>query len=131
MNSKIVLIATAILLFVVGATWLAAPSVLYSSLDIEPDGTLEYMGRRYSAYIMGLALAMWLARNAGDSPAGRALMFGGLVALGLTSLASLYGALALGLSTWAGFIVEGLVALGFAWALFFKPQPVRAQASTD
>ncbi len=124
MNSKILLTITAVILLIVGAVWLLAPDVLYGSIGIKPDTTLAYMGRRYSAYILGLVVTVWMGRSLPNTQARRALMMGTFVAIALTSATSLYGALALGLSTWFPFISEFLLAVGFVWVLFIKPEPV-------
>ena len=49
-------------------------------------------------------------------------MMGSLVAWVLTDALSLYGAVSLGLNAWAPFFVELALVLGFAWALFVKPE---------
>jgi hypothetical protein len=46
------------------------------------------------------------------------------VSLVLTTALSLYGALALGLNAWSPFVVELVLTMGMAWALFVKPEPV-------
>ena len=49
--------------------------------SINPGDNLNYMGRRYAALTLGLVVALWLARNAPNTLARRALMISALVAL--------------------------------------------------
>ena len=123
MNRRLVLTIIAVILFLVAATWLFVPGMFFGMFGIEPTTALEYMARRYAAYIFGLGLAIFLARDHANSPAGRALMTGGFVAVLLTSLASLYGGLALGFTSWFGFIGEFGTALLLGWALFLSKEP--------
>ncbi len=90
--------------------------------SINPGDNLNYMGRRYAALTLGLVVALWLARNAPNTLARRALMIGALVALALTTAISLYGALAL--NAWPAVVVEFVLVMGFVWVLFIKPEPV-------
>lgn len=89
-----------------------------------PGETLNYMGHRYGALLVGLGVTVWLGRNALNTQARRALMIGAFVSLVLTTALSLYGALALGLNAWPAFAVELALTVGMAWVLFMKPDPV-------
>ena len=110
-------------LAVFGTGWLIVPGVMSGVWKMVPGEGLEYMGRRYGAVLIGLGVALWLARNALNTQARRALMIGALVALVPTTALSLYGAVALGLNAWSPFAVELVMTLGIAWALFVKPDP--------
>lgn len=123
MNSKLVLTATTVLgLF--GLGWLFAPDFLGRYWRIAPGDNLNYMGHRYGALLIGLAVTVWLGRNAPNSRARRALMLGAFVSLVLTTALSVYGALALGLNAWGAVAVEASLTAGLAWVLFIKPEPV-------
>ena len=121
-NSKLVLTATTVL-GIFGLGWLIAPDVLGRYWEIAPGANLDYMGHRYGALLIGLAVTVWLGRNAPNTPARRALMLGAFVSLVLTSALSLYGALALGLNAWPPFAVEATLTAGLAWVLFIKSEP--------
>jgi hypothetical protein len=127
MRSKHVLTASAAAFGIFGAGWFVAPNAFYKywAMTPDPDG---YMGRRYGAFMLGLMVISWLARSASDSEAGRGIMMGSLVAWVLTDALSLYGAISLGLNAWAPFIVELVLVLGFAWALFVERKPVERAA---
>jgi hypothetical protein len=96
-----------------------------------PGESLNYMGHRYGALLIGLGVTVWLGRNALNTQARRALMIGAFVSLVLTTALSLYGALALGLNAWPAFAVELALTAGMAWALFVKPDPVVESPSVD
>ena len=123
-NSKLVLTTTAVLIGIFGLGWLIMPDVMGNYWRIEPGDNLNYMGRRYAAFMLGLVVALWSARNAPNTQARRALMIGALVALALTTAISLYGALALALNAWPAVVVEFVLVVGFVWVLFVKPEPV-------
>ena len=124
MNGKLVLTITAVLIGIFGLGWLIVPDVMGNYWRIAPGDNLNYMGHRYGAFMVGLVVAMWLARNAPNTPARRAVMIGAFVSLALTTALSLYGALALALNAWPAVVVESVLVVGFVWVLFIKPEPV-------
>lgn len=109
---------------VFGIGWLIMPDALAKYWRMAPSENLNYMGHRYGALLIGLGVTVWLARNALNTQARRALMIGAFVSLVLTTALSLYGALALGLNAWTPFAVELALTVGMAWVLFMKPEPV-------
>jgi len=123
-NSKLVLTTTAVLIGIFGLGWLIVPDVMGNYWKIDPGDNLNYMGHRYGAFLLGLVVALWLARNAPNTQARRALMIGALFTLALTTVISLYGALALALNAWPAVIVEFVLVMGFVWVLFVKPEPL-------
>ena len=124
MNGKLVLTTTAVLIGIFGLGWLIVPDVMGNYWRIAPGDNLNYMGHRYGAFMLGLVVAMWLARNAPNTPARRAVMIGAFVGLALTTALSLYGALALALNAWPAVVVESVLVVGFVWVLFIKPEPL-------
>ena len=121
-NSKRALTATTVL-GIFGLGWLFAPAFMGNFWRIAPGDNLNYMGSRYGAVLIGLAVTVWLGRNTPNTQARHAIMIGALVALVPTTALSLYGALALELNAWSPFIVELALTLGLAWVLFIKPEP--------
>jgi hypothetical protein len=81
------------------------------------------MGRRYGAFMLGLMVISWLARDVPQSQARHAILVGSLVCWVLTDALSLYGALALGLNAWWPVGVELALVLGFVWVLLINPEP--------
>ena len=121
-NSRLVLTATTIL-GVFGLGWFLAPDLMGRFWGITPGDNLNYMGHRYGVLLIGLAITVWMARDAANTPARRALMTGAFVSLALTTALSLYGALALGLNAWPAVVVESVLTAGLAWVMFVKPEP--------
>jgi len=122
MRRKGVLTASAVAFGVFGAGWFFMPDFFYRYWAIVPDPD-EYVGRRYGAFMLGLMVISWLARDVRDAQAMRAVLWGSLVGWVLTDALSLYGALALGLNAWWPFVVELALVLGFVWVLFVAPEP--------
>ena len=123
MTRKLVVTITAVIFFLVAATWLVSPTTFYSLFfGIQTNTELDYMARRYGVDIFALGVGLFLARDHVNSPAGKALMTGGFVAVLLTALASLYGALALGLPAWFGFGGELAAALLMGWGRFVSKE---------
>lgn len=88
------------------------------------DENFNYMGQRDGALMLGLAITAWLARNAPNTQARRALMIGSMFTLAILTILSAYGALALGLNTWGPVVAESLFVVSYIWVLFIKPEPV-------
>jgi uncharacterized BrkB/YihY/UPF0761 family membrane protein len=84
-NSKLVLTTTAVLIGIFGLGWFIMPDVMGNYWKILPGDNLNYMGHRYGAFMLGLVVALWLARNAPNTQARRDLMIGAFVALALTT----------------------------------------------
>jgi hypothetical protein len=122
-NSKLVLTANTVL-GIFGIGWLTAPDFFGKFWRIAPGENLNYMGHRYGALLIGLAVTVWLGRNALNTQARRALMTGTFVAMAITTVLSLYGALSLDLNAWSPFATELVLTLGLAWVLFVKPEPL-------
>ena len=121
MKSKSILTASAAVFGIFGSGWFMAPEALSKYWAITPDPH-AYMGHRYGAFMLGLMTMSWLARNAAEGAAKRAIMLGSLVCWVLTDALSLYGATTLGLNAWGATAVELLLVLGFVWVLFVKPE---------
>ena len=122
MSSKLVLTASAAAFGIFGAGWFIVPEMFYKYWAIVPDPN-QYMGRRYGAFMLGLMVMSWLARNVPNTQAKRAILVGSLVCWVLTDALSLYGALALGLNAWWPFGVELVLVVGFVWVLFINAEP--------
>ena len=122
MSSKMVMTASTAAFGIFGSGWFLLPEMMYKYWAIVPDPN-QYMGRRYGAFMLALAVISWLARSAPNTRARRAILMGSLVAWVLTDALSLYGALTLGLNAWPAFGVELALAVGFVWVLFIRPEP--------
>jgi len=123
MKLKTLMIINAIVAIVFGVTFVIIPAQAYSLYDITPDEQLIYMGQLFGAALIGFALLTWMARNATDSDARRAIVLALFIADGIGFVVALIGQLsnvvnALGWSTVAIYL---LLASGFGYFQFFKP----------
>lgn len=123
MSSKIVIAASAAALSIFGLGWFLLPEMMYKYWAIVPDPH-GYVGRRYGAFMLGLAVISWLASGAPNTRARRAIVIGSLVAWVLTDALSLYGAVTLGLNAWPAFGVELALVVGFVWVVFITREPL-------
>lgn len=121
-GSNIVVKASAAALLIFGSGWLLLPGMMYKYWAIMPDPH-EYMGRRYGAFMLGLAVISWIVSNEPNTRARRAVLIGSLIAWIMTDALSLYGALSLGLNAWPAFGVEFVLVVGFVWVVLVKPEP--------
>jgi DMSO reductase anchor subunit len=128
MKLKTLMIINAIVAIVFGVTFVIVPTQAYSLYDITADEQLIYMGQLFGAALIGFALLTWMARNATDSDARRAIVLALFIADGIGFVVALIGQLsnvvnALGWSTVAIYL---LLALGFGYFQFFKPASSQA-----
>lgn len=87
MKLKIPFIAAAVYLGLVAVGHLVAP-VEMSAGVVPADASPGMVGflRHYAALFVGLAAVNWLARNAGPSPARRAIVLANVMAFGLATI---------------------------------------------
>ena len=128
MKLKTLMTINAIVAIVFGVTFVIVPAQVYSLYDITPDAQLKYVGQLFGAALIGFALLTWMARNATDSDARRAIVLALFIADGIGFVVALIGQLsnvvnALGWSTVAIYL---LLALGFGYFQFFKPASSQA-----
>ncbi len=128
MKLKTLMIINAIVAIVFGVTFVIIPAQAYSLYDITANEHLNYMGQLFGAALVGFALITWMARNATDSDARKAIVLALFVANGIGFVVALIGQLgnvvnALGWSTVAIYL---LLSLGFGYFQFFKPASSQA-----
>ena len=122
MKLKTLMTINAIVAIVFGVTFVIVPAQAYLLYDITADEHLIYMGRLFGGALMGFAILTWMARNATDSDARRAIVLALFISNGIGFVVALMGQLsnvvnALGWSTVAIYL---LLALGFGYFQFFK-----------
>ena len=126
--SNFMLIAT-IIAAVFGVAFLIVPSELVALYGVKLTPATEVIARIAGSSILGFAIVFWGAHEAKATDALKAVMVAGVVSNGLDALILLH-ATASGLLNsygWAQGIVNGLLALGFAYFAF--PKPKRAAPS--
>lgn len=125
MKLKTLMIINTVVAIVFGVTFVIVPAHVYSVYGITADEQLLYMGRLFGGTLIGFALLTWLAKNANDSDARRAIVYSLFAADCIGFLVALIGQIsnvvnALGWSTVAIYL---LLALGFGYFQFFKSAP--------
>ena len=125
MKLKTLMIINAIVAIGFGVTFVIVPAQAYSCYNITADEQLIYMGRLFGSALIGFALLTWMARNAADSDARKAIVYALFTADCIGFVVALIGQLsnvvnALGWSTVAVYL---LLALGFGYFQFFKSAP--------
>ncbi|MGD0753955.1 MAG: hypothetical protein ABR927_02750 [Bacteroidales bacterium] len=122
MKLKTLMIINAIVAIVFGVTFVIVPAHVYSLYDITADKQLIYMGQLFGGTLIGFALLTWMARNATDSDARRAIVYSLFAADCIGFVVALIGQIsnvvnALG---WLTVAIYLLLALGFGYFQFFK-----------
>jgi hypothetical protein len=120
---KTLFIITTVIAIVYGVLFVIIPTVIYSWYGLESNTPLNYMGELFGAALIGFGLISWLARNAGDSDARRAIILSFFIADAIGFIVALIGQLnnvvnALG---WLTVAIYFLLSLGFAIFAFSKP----------
>ena len=125
--SNFMLVAT-VIAAIFGVAFLIVPSELVALYGVKLTPATEVIARIAGASILGFAIVFWGAHEAKAADALKAVMVAGVVSNGLDALILLH-ATASGLLNsygWAQAVVNGLLALGFAYFAF--PQKTRRAA---
>jgi hypothetical protein len=116
------MIINTIVLLLFGIAFVVAPAWMVSFYGVTADAPLKHMGNLLGSALLGLAVISWLARNAGESEARRAIVWGmflgDTVGFIMALIAQLQGVLnALG---WLDVAIYLLLALGFGYFAILK-----------
>jgi hypothetical protein len=115
-----------------GIALLVAAGPILDIYGITPNPEGVYMARWFGVELLAVGLITWLARDAAESPGGRAVASALTVTYGIGVLLALWGTLfgpfnALG---WIAVSLNLLLGSGFAYLQFGKPRTeVRAGSS--
>ncbi len=125
MKLNTLMVINAIVAAVFGIAFVLVPAQVIQLYGITVDAPLKYIGQLLGASFVGFAFLTWLARNATDSDARRAIVLALIVSDGIGFIAALIAQLAdvvnsLGWSTVAIYL---LLALGFGYFQFVKQEP--------
>ena len=112
---KAFFIVVAVFTALLGLAWVFFPASMLGGWGVEPNSVAVYMGRRYGGLFFGYSVILWLSRNAGPSPARRAILAGGAVVTGVVGILSVMGAVTgvVGPGVWGAAIPEILLAGAF------------------
>jgi len=123
MRLKYLLVLNAVVCFVYGISLVLSPATVLSLHDIAQDPSAKLMGQFYGAELIAIGLLTWLARNAGDSEARRAiilaLLISDVIGVVIAVLGTVSGVMnALG---WLGAAIYAVLVLGYGYFQFAKP----------
>jgi hypothetical protein len=121
LNAFMAIVAVVAGLFGLGFVFI--PEQVMSYYGTVPEASTNYMAQLFGAALLGIAVILWLCKDAQDSPVRQAILLGLFVAEGVGFVVALITQLggtinALGWSTVAIYL---LFALGFGYFRFLKP----------
>lgn len=118
LKSLFVFNAIATILFGLGSVFVPHPLMALFGATLSPAGAL--MMRYGGAWLIGIGLVAWLARDAGDSEARRAIVLGFLVCYAIAFVVALLAQLAAVLNVlgWGTAALNLVLALGYAYVQF-------------
>jgi DMSO reductase anchor subunit len=122
MKLKTLMIINAIVAIVFGVIFVIVPAQVYSLYDITANEHLIYMGRLFGGTLIGFALLTWMARNATDSDARRAIVLALFISECIGFIVTLIGQInnVVNVLGWSSVAIYLLLALGFGYFQFFK-----------
>jgi len=128
MKLKVLFIITAVCAIVFGVAFVIIPTELYSLYAVESTEGLNYMGQLFGAALIGIGLIAWLARNAADSEARKAIVLSFFIADGIGFVIALIGQLneILGSLGWLTVALYLILTIGFGYFQFSKPRSSEA-----
>lgn len=120
MKLSALMVVNAIVAVVFGLGFMFAPGQVTSFYSPEVGATLEYVAQLFGAALLAFAVLTWVARNAPDSEARRAVLLALFIGDGagfvIALIAQLGGVVnALG---WSTVVIYGLLAIGFGYFRF-------------
>jgi len=130
MKLKVLFIITAFIAIVFGVAFTIIPAKVYSLYGIESTAGLDYMAQLFGTALIGFGLIAWIARNATDSPARRAIILAFFISDGIGFVIALIGQLneILGSLGWLTVAIYFLLSLGFGYFQFSKPSSSEAKS---
>ena len=128
MKLKTLMIINAIVAIVFGVIFVIVPAQVYSLYDITANEQLIYMGRLFGGTLIGFALLTWMARNATDSDARRAIVLALFISECIGFIVTLIGQInnVVNVLGWSSVAIYLLLALGFGYFQFFKNASLQA-----
>jgi hypothetical protein len=125
MKLKTLMIINSIVAIVFGVLFVIVPAQAYSCYNITADEQLIYMGRLFGSALIGFAMLTWIARNATDSDARKAILYALFTADCIGFVVALIGQISnvVNVLGWSTVGIYLLLALGFGYFQFFKSAP--------
>ena len=104
------------LCFALAAAWMGAPQFILRLWQINGSDSTLLLARRGAALFLGLAVMLWLSRNAKNSPTRHAIAVGFSVSCAALAALGIYDFVAghAGIGILAAVTIESMLALSFA-----------------
>lgn len=120
MNLRTFLTIHSIVAAAYGVLFLLIPATLLAQYGAEPTAVMQFLGRLFGSALLTFGAVLWLARDAGDSPARRAIVLGFFIGLSSGLVVALHGQLtgvvnALG---WTSVAVYAVFGAGYGYFHF-------------
>ncbi|MCI0707402.1 MAG: hypothetical protein L0Y80_07970 [Ignavibacteriae bacterium] len=124
MKRSTFLVISAVLGMFVGLMQMLATEDMLSSFGMTPDAAGILIVRLFGAITFSVGLMNWVARNADDSVALRAILYGNLAIHFLQLVIDIMGITAgtLASTSWGSVAIHALLGFGFAYFAFTKPK---------
>jgi hypothetical protein len=105
-----------------GLGFVFSPEQILSLYGAASDESANYMAQLFGAALLGIAVILWLCKDAEDSPVRQAILLGLFVAEGVGFVVALITQLGGGINAlgWSTVIIYLLFALGFGYFRFMK-----------
>lgn len=123
MKLNTLMVINAIVAALFGIAFVLVPAQVIQLYGITVDAPLKYVGQLLGAAFVGFAILTWLARNATDSDARRAIVLALFVSDGVGFVVALIGQLAGVVNSfgWLNVAIYLLFALGWGYFQFTRP----------
>jgi len=105
-----------------GLGFIFSPEQIFSLYGAAPNESANYMAQLFGAALLGIAVILWLCKDANDSPVRQAILLGLFVVEGVGFVIALINQLGGGINPlgWSTVIIYLLFALGFGYFRFIK-----------
>jgi hypothetical protein len=123
MKLNIMMVINTIVAGVFGVVFVLVPGRIVSLYGVTADAPLRYVGQLFGAALIVLAIVTWMARNAADSDARRAIVLGLTAGNTVGFVVALFGQIggvvnALG---WSTVVIYLILAAGFGFFALRNP----------
>lgn len=124
MSYRIVFLLHALIAFILGAAFLVVPAMTIDKFGVDSYTSTKMMAQFFGAAMLSLGLLLWFAKDTANEAVQRgmgiALFVGALAGLLVTVLGAAAGTLRT--NGWMAILLYVLLALGYAFLVFFKPK---------
>lgn len=123
MNYKVLFVLNALVAVLAGLVLLFVPATGLAQFNMDARVTEQFLTRALGAALVSLGLALWFAKDAGES-AQRNLGMASLAGAVLGLVVTLIGAASkiIRVNSWIPIVIFVVFALGYAFMLFIKPK---------